>query len=156
MTLGAATLSTEQEREDEKRFSGPQTILLDNEVDNLICTQVESLKGFTSAFAKAHTFVFLNACEVGRPTPSLVGIGGFANSFLRIGASGVVAPLWSVDDSIAHEVACQFYEAIHKSPKVPLAKVLQQIRARAYTGEAEDTWAAYSFYGDPLASAGTE
>jgi CHAT domain-containing protein len=130
----------------------PQKIYLDNEIDNLNCLQVKGLEGFVRTFPRARTFVFLNACEVGRPAPALVGIGGFANSFLEIGAGGVVAPLWSVADDIAHSVAKEFYETVRRSPKTPFAKILQGIRKKAYMGTAEDTWAAYCFYGDPQAA----
>jgi hypothetical protein len=130
----------------------PQTIYLDHSKDNLNSQQVRALKGFVSTFQKARTFVFLNACEVGRPSPALVGIGGFANAFIKIGAGGVIAPLWSVSDAIAHKVAAEFYETLRRSPGTPFAKILQKIRKRAYQGKAEDTWAAYSYYGDPRAA----
>ena len=69
---------------------------MDDEKDNLNSQQVSALKGFLRAFSSARTFVFLNACEVGRPAPALVGLGGPANEFLAIMAGAVVAPLWSV------------------------------------------------------------
>jgi hypothetical protein len=134
------------------KAEAPQTIYMDNEEDNLNCLQVKALKGFLHTFPRARTFVFLNACEVGRPAPALVGIGGLANEFLAIGAGGVVAPLWSVADDVAFDVAKEFYETTRKSPKTSFARILQAIRKKAYTGTAEDTWAAYCFYGDPKAS----
>jgi len=68
-------------------------------------------------------------------------------------ASAVVAPLWSVKDSIAHEVAMTFYQRMKAEPKTPLAEILRDLRKRSYaeTG-GEDTYAAYCFYGDPLAT----
>jgi hypothetical protein len=134
------------------KAEAPQTIYMDNEKDNLNCLQVKALKGFLHTFPRARTFVFLNACEVGRPAPALVGIGGLANEFLAIGAGGVVAPLWSVADDVAFQVAKEFYEAIGRSPKTPFATIVQALRRKAYEGTAEDTWAAYCFYGDPRAA----
>jgi hypothetical protein len=129
----------------------PQSIALEQDKEELSCWQLAALDDFTSSFSKARTFVFLNACEVGRTIPSLVGVGGFGNAFVDIGASGVIAPLWSVEDNIAHQVAENFYASVKKDPSTPFADILRGIRQNAYTGAAEDTWAAYCFYGDPLA-----
>ena len=38
-----------------------------------------------------------------------------------------------------------------KEPDTPFAEILRDIRAQAYSGNAEDTYAAYCFYGSPLA-----
>jgi len=129
----------------------PQSIALEQDMEDLNCWQIGALDGFTKSFPKARTFVFLNACEVGRLTPALMGVGGFGNSFVEIGASGVVAPLWSVEDNIAHQVAECFYKAVKEKPSAPFAEILRGIRKKAYAGKAEDTWAAYCYYGDPLA-----
>ena len=65
----------------------------------------------------------------------------------------VVAPLWSVKDTFAHEVALDFYQAAIDDPQRPFADILKDIRAKSYAeGGAEDTYAAYCFYGDPLTS----
>jgi hypothetical protein len=132
--------------------AAPQTIYMDNEKDNLNCLQVKALQGFVRTFPRARTFVFLNACEVGRPAPALVGVGGLANEFLAVGAGGVIAPLWSVADDIAFDVAKAFYKGVSRSPRRPFAAILRDIRRKAYSGRAEDTWAAYCFYGDPRAT----
>ena len=50
-------------------------------------------------------FVFLNACQVASDKRVLGDYGGFASTLLRIGATGVVAPLWNVDDDVAAEFA---------------------------------------------------
>lgn len=47
--------------------------------------------------------------EVARSSPALVGPGGFVSSFIQLGAAAVVAPLWSVEDDVAHEIAVEFY-----------------------------------------------
>jgi len=110
---------------------------------------VRTLKGFQAAF-KDGPLAFLNACEVGGQVLTLDGVGGFANSFIELGASAVVAPLWAVQDDIALEVTKTFYPLALKG--VPFAEVMKQIRAEAYTS-AIDSYAAYCFYGDPMASA---
>jgi CHAT domain-containing protein len=98
--------------------------------------------------------IFLNACEIGRLEPGLVGMGGFAETFMKLGAGGVVAALWAIEDKVAHKVAEEFYRRVKESPFTPFAAILRDLRRRAYeNGSDEDTWAAYCFYGDPLATA---
>lgn len=83
-----------------------------------------------------------------------MGLGGFAAVFIELGASAVIAPLWSVKDEIAHKIAEEFYRRIKKEPKTPLAEIFRTIREKAYDPESgEDTYAAYCFYGDPAAVA---
>src|SRR5206468_3624508 len=55
-------------------------------------------------------FVFLNACQLGSSAELLGDYYGTAEAFLRAGASAVIAPLWSVDDEIAQQIALGFYE----------------------------------------------
>ncbi len=128
----------------------PQILMLENEaVFNAL--QVKGMEGLERACRAKAPLVFLNACEVGRTTPSLVGAGGFAGEFVTAGARCVIAPLWSVKDSLAHDVAKDFYTAALERPTRPLADILRDIRARSYEeGGGEDTYAAYCFYGDPL------
>jgi CHAT domain-containing protein len=81
---------------------------------------------------------------------ALDGVGGFANSFIELGASAVVAPLWPVEDKAAVEATTSFYTEALKGK--PFAKALTTIRKRAYEGsQPRDSFAAYCFYGDPLA-----
>lgn len=119
------------------------------ELDSL---QIKGLRGFIRAFQDSRALVFMNACEVGRTRPALVGVGGFAKQFTDLGASAVIAPIWSVKDGIAHEVARQFYDEAVRHPEEPLARIVADVRARTYREpDAEDSFAAYCFYGDPLA-----
>lgn len=133
--------------------AGNQVLVLEKK-EELDASYLRALKGVKKAF-RAKPFVFLNACEVGREVPALVGVGGFAEQLMALGASGVIAPLWSVKDSIAHQVAVEFYQRIEKEPETPFAEILRDLRKRSYAEEGgEDTWAAYCFYGDPLAARG--
>ena len=132
--------------------AGSQVLAMENE-EPLDASYLRAMSGLKQGFRTSRPFVFLNACEVGRKEPALVGVGGFAEQFMILGASAVIAPLWSVKDSIAHQVAVEFYEGIEKEPRVPFAEILRGLRKRSYAEEGgEDTWAAYCFYGDPLAA----
>ncbi|MFL6197257.1 MAG: CHAT domain-containing protein [Thermoanaerobaculia bacterium] len=132
--------------------AGSQILVLEKK-EELEAGLLRAMPGVKKAFKSGKPLVFLNACEVGREEPALVGIGGFAEQFMALGASGVIAPLWSVKDSVAHELAVEFYRRLREEPETPFAEILRVLRARSYAaGGGEDTWAAYCFYGDPLAS----
>jgi hypothetical protein len=120
--------------------------------DVLDARQVRAMPGLQRACNRHKPFVFLNACEVGRPARGLIGASGFAKSFIDIDASCLVGTLWSVDDRTAHDAAVAFYEQLIERPETPFAEGLRRIRARAYEEDGEDTYAAYCFYGDPAAS----
>ena len=131
--------------------AGSQILLLEKQ-EELDASLLRAMPGVKKAFRTAKPLVFLNACEVGRQEPALVGAGGFAEAFMALGASGVIAPLWSVKDSVAHEIAEKFYDRIKKEPNTPFAQILADLRKESYAqGGGEDTYAAYCFYGDPLA-----
>jgi hypothetical protein len=98
----------------------------------------------------AAPFVFLNACQVGSGNRILGDYAGMAEAFLYAGASGVVAPLWSVKDTIAKEIALRFYQEVLLSDTPP-ADMLRRERA-AFRDSAEPasaTCLAYLFYGHP-------
>jgi hypothetical protein len=109
--------------------------------------------GLGAACRKARPLIFLNACEIGRPGAGLAAVGGFAASFIASDAAAVIAPLWAVDDGVAHEVAVTFYQAVKNNPATPFADILRGLRSRAYEDNGADSYAAYCFYGDPNASA---
>jgi hypothetical protein len=133
---------------------GGQVLLLEKK-EKLNAGFLRGMPGVKKAFRASKPLVFLNACQVGRVVPALIGVGGFAEQFMRLGASGVIAPLWSVKDSIAHQLAVELYQRIEKEPETPFAEILRDLRKRSYADEGgEDTWAAYCFYGDPLAARG--
>jgi CHAT domain len=130
-----------------------QVIWLEN-TKKLTSTQIGGMKGVAQALDSNKPVVFLNACEVGRPAAGLIGVGGFTKRLTDIGARAVIAPLWSVRDTIAHEVAVEFYKKVIAEPRTPFGEILRQIRAKAYGEDGgEDTYAAYCLYGDPLLSA---
>jgi hypothetical protein len=113
--------------------------------------QLAGLDGLINAVRDAGPMVFINACEAGRTSPSLIGSGGFAARFTELGARCVIAPVWSVKDSVAEQVARRFYTRVLAEPQTAFAEILRDLRARAYDpDDAQDSYAAYCFYGDPL------
>lgn len=104
----------------------------------------------------AHSFVFLNACQVATGENVLGGYAGFATNLLAIGASAVVAPLWNVDDDVAAGITARFYAEAYADPAVPIAEILRRERA-SYTPErvqsgdafATPTLIAYQCFGHP-------
>ncbi|MFY9821568.1 MAG: CHAT domain-containing protein [Thermoanaerobaculia bacterium] len=138
-----------------KSGAGGSQVLVMEKTQELYASALAAMPGIEMGFAASRPLVFLNACEVGRQEPALVGTGGFAEEFMALGASAVIAPLWSVKDTIAHEIAVEFYRRIKAEPATPFAAILRDLRAKSYAIEGgEDTYAAYCFYGDPLATAG--
>jgi hypothetical protein len=137
---------------------GSHSLFLDAGTEQLTSDQLRAIDGIDSAF-EARPFVFLNACEVGRPSIALVGAAGFPAILIYLGASAVLAPLWSVLDTAAYEVAAAFYGALAsvraRGEAMYPAEILRRIRARAYetsvVPENRDSYAAYAFYGDPNA-----
>lgn len=83
----------------------------------------------------AGSFVFLNACQVGSDERVLGSYGGFASTLLRVGAAGVVAPLWNVEDKVAADIARHLYADALGPDAVPVSEAVRRIRA-TYTEEA--------------------
>lgn len=94
-------------------------------------------------------FVFLNACQVGTGHQVLGDYAGMAAAFLYAGAAGVVAPLWSINDAQARQLALTFYEEAFRGTAP--ADLLR--RERASFGEdprpSSSTFMAYQFFGHP-------
>jgi CHAT domain-containing protein len=95
-------------------------------------------------------FVFLNACQVGTGTTVLGDYAGMAEAFLYAGAAGVVAPLWSIDDVLAKEIALRFYQQTLVEGRSP-AEVFRAERARFIDSPeiVSSTFLAYQFFGNP-------
>jgi hypothetical protein len=121
---------------------------------SLASHQLAGMHALAKAIEATEPFVFLNACEAGRGDPVMIGPGGFATAFIGLGARCVIAPLWSIEDSIAHDFATAFYDAVLAHPETPFSEVVRTLRARAYATGGADTWAAYCLYSDPLARRG--
>ncbi|MGR9249957.1 CHAT domain-containing protein [Rhizobium leguminosarum] len=100
----------------EDKGTGGQALLLDSS-GRLTESNLDGITGARAAITAKGPVVFLNACKVGRGNPSLRGSRNFASQFIEMGAKAVIAPLWDVDDTIAHEVALTFYDAIKAAPR---------------------------------------
>ncbi len=95
-------------------------------------------------------FVFLNACQVGQGDEVLGVYAGMAEAFLFAGASAVVAPIWSVDDKVAHDIALSFYQAtLRDGSDTPAAEVLRRERAKFTRDQQAATYLSYQFFGHP-------
>jgi len=105
-----------------------------------------------SDLTSTHPFVFLNACQVGTGEAVLGDYAGMAAAFIGAGAAGVIAPLWSVKDAIAREIAVSFYRESFQSQRTA-AEVLRDERrkfGKAVDGEVpSSTYLAYQFFGHP-------
>jgi hypothetical protein len=137
-------------------------VLLDRTADGAARPQFLTPVQIETGSLPTAPFVFLNACQVGSDERVLGAYGGFSSTLLRIGASGVVAPLWNIDDVIAAEVARELYAATLGSAGgdddglVPVAEALRRVRAR-YTEEAvradtpgvRATLVAFQVFGHP-------
>ncbi len=128
-----------------------EAIYLDGE-EKLRSRALRPLAGFKALCKARAPLVFINACDAGVHQPSLAGGAGFPRAFGDIGARAVLAPLWPVKDVIATKVARTIYEEALQPGAKPVAEILRSIRARAYAEDDADTYAAYAFFGDPLAT----
>ena len=110
-----------------------------------------------SRFARNESpFVFLNCCQLASDSGASLIEGGLAAAFLEAGARGFVAPLWSIDDTIARDTAVAFYAQSIGSGR-PVGAVVRELRARFSGRPDQTTPLAYVYYGHPglqLANAG--
>jgi len=94
--------------------------------------------------------VFLNACQLAQSGTDLLGDqGGLARAFLSVGG-GFVAPLWSVDDELARDMAVDFYRYT-LGDGLTVGEALRRLRARfsQIPGHTQTTPLAYVYYGHP-------
>jgi hypothetical protein len=95
-----------------------------------------------------HPLVFLNACQVGGTGHDLRFVTGWPQAFLVMGASAVIAPLWSVGDESARTIAEEFYKFVIGHSPVSMGVALQNIR-KQFKDKQQMTYLAYLLYGDP-------
>ncbi len=102
---------------------------------------------------RSSPFLFMNACQVGKASELLASFSGFAGEAIKGGFRGFLAPLWSVEDQLARDIALGFYDQVFgdagHAPR-PVAEVLREMRARFADTEPNSlTRLAYVFYGHP-------
>lgn len=100
------------------------------------------------AKTKGAPFVFLNACQVGNGSRVFGDCGGVAAAFIRGGATGVIAPLWSIDDGLAKQLALDFYEAALGRGEAP-AEIVRKAREAFARDSKSGISLAYQFFGHP-------
>jgi len=94
-------------------------------------------------------FVFLNACQVGAGNKVLGDYAGMAAAFLYADASGVIAPVWSINDTVAKEIALRFYTEMQNAKEVTPAAFLREERKKFQLNNTSGTCLAYQFFGHP-------
>ncbi len=99
---------------------------------------------------KSRPLVFLNACQVAESGISLSGYSGLPEAFLTGGCRACIAPLWTVDDTVAHRFAVEFYRRTIDDG-VPVGQALTELRQWFDTeaGAGTVTPLAYVYYGHP-------
>jgi hypothetical protein len=93
--------------------------------------------------------IFLNACQVGQGGMSLTGLGGWAQQFLEVGASGFVGAMWNVHDNPARDFAKAFYMRLLEGDTIGAAALSAREEIKRYQ---DATWLAYTVYGHPSAA----
>lgn len=124
----------------------------DADAEGIVLQDGQRLSALTirgGRLGEGRPLVFLNACQLGGATRSLLGdCGGLAAAFLAIGSRAVVAPLWSVDDEVARGIAEDFYRLCVDEGQ-PVGEAMRRTRARWDDDRTATTPLAYVFYGHP-------
>lgn len=93
--------------------------------------------------------VVLNSCESGRQGSGLVGLGGWANRLIGLGAGMFLGTLWAVQDASALELIKIFYHYLLEAGE-PVGEALRRARLERHEQCPDDPgWMAYSLYAHP-------
>ena len=93
-------------------------------------------------------FVFLNACQAARRGKSLVGLGGWPETFLRRGhCAGFLAPQWSISSARASRFASAFWKEIAEGRT--LGEAVRLARYSGNDSKPDISTLAYVFFGHP-------
>jgi hypothetical protein len=107
------------------------------------------------SLAAASPLVFFNACRTAGEIPGLVQMMGWAKQFMAAGAGAFLGSLWAVRSSSARTFADTFYQAF-VTRRQPLGAASLQARQAIAADDGDPTWLAYTVYGNPAATIGTE
>ena len=124
-------------------------LLLEDDFTNFMPAVVKS-PDIQRGIGAQHPLVFLNACQVGGAGVTLSFVTGWPQAFLAMGASAVIAPLWSIGDQCARDIAMNFYRYVISNSPVSIGAALQHIR-NEFKKNRQMTYLAYLLYGDPTA-----
>lgn len=80
----------------------------------------------------------LSACETAAQEPGADGkeVDGFAELAQRLGASSVIATLWSIADDGTSKFMTEFYRLRQASPRTPKSEILQQAQLSLLYGKS--------------------
>lgn len=98
--------------------------------------------------SQSQPLVLLNACHTGRQDFALTGLGGWAQQFVRAGASAFIGTQWEAHDALAAEFAVALYEALWSGKTLAQASHAAR-QAIKRQDAANPTWLAYAIYGHP-------
>jgi hypothetical protein len=122
-------------------------LILEDDATNFV-PPVITIQAIQRGIGSQHPLVFLNACQVGGTGAELSFVTGWPQAFLTMGASAVIAPLWSIGDESARTVAEEFYKVVINNSPISLGAALQNIR-KQFQQNKQMTYLAYLLYGDP-------
>lgn len=103
---------------------------------------------YRTGVAASRPLVFLNACHTAEAGFSLTRMGGWAERFVRAGASAFIGSLWEVNDGLAAQFAIHFYNELLAGQTLGAAFHSARAHIRALD-DANPTWLAYTLYADP-------
>lgn len=103
---------------------------------------------YRQGVAASRPLVFLNACHTAEAGFSLTRMGGWAERFVRAGASAFIGSLWEVNDALAAQFAIKFYNELLAGQTLGGAFHAARAHIRA-KDNANSTWLAYTLYADP-------
>jgi hypothetical protein len=127
-------------------YARPDESALQLKEDSLTPSQI--VGPTRTGVAASRPLVFLNACHTAEIAPSLTRMGGWAERFVRAGASAFIGSLWEVNDLLAAQFAIQFYNELLAGQTLGDAFHTARIHIRE-RDEANPTWLAYTLYADP-------
>ncbi|UOR00222.1 CHAT domain-containing protein (plasmid) [Hymenobacter sp. 5317J-9] len=98
-------------------------------------------------YAANKTLIFMNACTTAGAAPLATELAGWADRFLKRGASAFVGSLWEVRDKSAANFADAFYSELTTGKT--LGEAMKA--GRDVIGRDDPTSLAYTLYGNPQA-----
>jgi CHAT domain len=106
--------------------------------------EFDALKLVGAKLCLSQPVIYMNACSVGNVGETVGRAGGFASNFVSNGCSGVIAPLWPINDRRSMEFAIALYRKLQLGRSI--GEALQELRDE---NEMDPTYLAYTYFGDP-------